>query len=120
MSKSEPGKPTWPSRMVTGCWASAAAGESPRVVTAMPRTTDSFASFIISSLIVLFQRAGCFCVDSGGGALGLRAALCQICHGRLDALLLHRHAGEPKAHLYPGERAHQHEIVEIAEVADAE
>src|SRR5262245_6492195 len=44
----------------------------------------------------------------------------QILHRGLHAFLLHRHAGEAEAHLHAGERAHQREIVEVAEMADAE
>src|SRR4051812_41326029 len=47
-------------------------------------------------------------------------ALREIVHRGDYAALLHRHAGERETHLDAGERAHQHEIVEVTEMADAE
>src|SRR6185436_10358175 len=46
------------------------------------------------------------------------SAFRDVLHGRPYAVLLHRDSGEREAHFDPGERAHQHEIVEVAEVAD--
>src|SRR5688572_23774014 len=50
-SKSEPGKPTWPSLMVMVFCASAAADH--RASVAMPRTTNSLANFMILLLLVM-------------------------------------------------------------------
>ena len=44
----------------------------------------------------------------------------EVIHRRLDASALVRHAGQRQAHLDAAERAGQHEVVEIAQVADAE
>ena len=44
----------------------------------------------------------------------------EVLHRGLHAFLLDRHAGELEPHLDAGERAHQREVVEIAEMADAE
>ena len=41
-------------------------------------------------------------------------------HGRLGAALAVRNAREGEAHLDPGEGAHQGEVVEVAQVPDAE
>ena len=44
----------------------------------------------------------------------------QMLHRGLDAVAVELQPGETQAHLDAGERAHQREIVEVAEVADAE
>src|SRR5947207_2339516 len=55
--------------------------------------------------------------DLAGRRLG---ALRQIIHRGLQPGLLHRDAGELQAHFHTGQGARQREIVEVAEVADAE
>src|SRR2546430_15941189 len=57
---------------------------------------------------------------SGDLASRRLGALPQIIHRGVDAALLHRHGGERQSHFNAGERGHQHEIVEVAEMADAE
>src|SRR4051794_4117683 len=44
----------------------------------------------------------------------------EIIHRRLYAALLVRDAGERERHLGVGERAHEHAVVEVTEMADAE
>src|SRR5499433_3097923 len=44
----------------------------------------------------------------------------DIVHRGLHAALLVRHAGERQRHLGAGERTHQHRLVDVAEMADAE
>src|SRR6266496_4927090 len=44
----------------------------------------------------------------------------EVVEGGDDAALLEGDAGEREAHLDAGERARQHEVVEVAEVADPE
>ena len=40
-------------------------------------------------------------------------------HSRLDPASLVRHLGKRQAHLHPGQRAHQRQVVEVADVSDA-
>src|SRR5215831_9500804 len=54
-----------------------------------------------------------------GGPRGLRGRD-DVVHRGLHAALLVRHAGERQRHLGAGERAHQHRLVDVAEMADAE
>src|SRR6185437_4263558 len=44
----------------------------------------------------------------------------EIVHRRGDAFGPMRHLGKRQRHFHPGERAHQHQLVEPAEMADAE
>src|SRR5437588_2065840 len=44
----------------------------------------------------------------------------EIIHRRLDAALLMRNAGKLECHLSAGQRAEQHQLVDVAKVADAE
>src|SRR5438445_11627207 len=62
------------------------------------------------------------CRQSGGGAasLGLARGARQIVEGREHAALLEGHARELEAELDARKRAHEHQVVEIAQVADAE
>ena len=43
-----------------------------------------------------------------------------VVHGSSGAAFLVRHTGEREPHLDAGKRAEQHEIVEVAKMADAE
>src|SRR5437868_4870220 len=65
---------------------------------------------------VFVRRRDC----SGDLASRCLGALRQIVHRGVNAALLHRHAGEREPHFNAGQRAHEHEIVEVAEMADAE
>ena len=56
---------------------------------------------------------------AGRGAGWARAAR-EVLHRGLHAARAVRDAGEREAHLDAGERAHQRQVVEVAEVADAE
>src|SRR6266851_3382187 len=62
------------------------------------------------------------CRKSGGGAVPFRLArgARQVLEGREHAAFLERHAGELETHLDARERSHEHQVVEVAEVADAE
>jgi hypothetical protein len=48
------------------------------------------------------------------------AYIFQVPHRCVDTALLMRHARDPKAHFNSGKRSHQHQLVEIAEMADSE
>src|SRR5690242_2926397 len=61
-----------------------------------------------------------FLTNLGGLPGGRFRAAGQVLHRRLYTFPFHLHAGELETHLHAGQRAHQREIVEIAEVADAE
>src|SRR5688572_20395125 len=102
-ANSEPGSPTWPN--LISVWAKSGAAKPASSAAAMVMR-----NFIISPPWLM----------SGCSALWLRVALGEIRHGRLDPFLPHRHPGEPEPHLDACEGAHQHEIVEIAQVADTE
>ena len=49
-----------------------------------------------------------------------RRGVAEIGEGGLHAARLVRHLGEAERHLDAGQRAHQHQVVEVAEMADAE
>src|SRR5581483_10620995 len=85
----------------------------------------SFANFMTPPRKVPRDLGGRGCVKtlaSGGLARGGRAfrALRQMIERREHAALLVRHRRQLQAHLDAGERAGEREIVEVAEVADAE
>src|SRR5204862_4684078 len=71
-------------------------------------------------MLVLMSSSFVWRVRLGDFAGRRLCALREIVHRGDDAALLHRHAGERETHLDAGERAHQHEIVEVTEMADAE
>src|SRR5688572_24468788 len=103
-ANSEPGSPTWPN--LISVWAQ----------TLPVKAATSAAAMLARSFI----SSSSFVGTSGCGALWLRVALGKIRHGRLHAVFLHRNAGQRKAHFDPCEAAEQGEIVEVAQVADAE
>src|SRR5512146_1848917 len=59
---------------------------------------------------------------SGGALLraGRRPVMAKIFHCRSNAAALVRHAGQSESHLDAAQGSAEHEIVEVAEMADAE
>src|SRR5436190_6448950 len=86
---------------------------------AEPLSARAASPAVTSRIVILSSSrfAGAALGDFAGRRLG---ALREILHGGLHALLFHRNCSQRKAHFDAGKRAHQHEIVEVAEVADAE
>src|SRR5229473_3412444 len=96
----------------TGLVGSHASAEPLSARAASPALTTRIVIFILL-LVLLVVLLG----DFAGRRL---RALREILHRGLHALLFHRNRGERKPHFDPGERAHQHQIVEVAEMPDAE
>src|ERR1700754_754188 len=67
---------------------------------------------INSSVASRVSGDGCFCRG--------RAVSSQHTHGRHYTTSLVRHLREPQRHLDAGERAHQHQVIEMTEMTDAE
>src|SRR3546814_10172112 len=119
-SNSEPGSPTWPNFRLRVC-ATAGLAISPVTATALMR--PSIFIFILPRmrlLVVVVQRRRP--VDSlFGGTLRQSLVLAaEIAEGRLHPPAAVGNAGQLEPHLHAGEGAHEHEIVEVAEGADAE
>src|SRR5258706_1049863 len=71
--------------------------------------------YFLMSLLLWFAA-----VRLSGLTCGCFGAVRKILHRRADTFLLRWNAGEQEAHLDSGESAHQRQIVEVAEVSDAE
>src|SRR4051812_45161674 len=93
-------------------WTTSEASVS-RPAMAPPRTSVDIMRL---SSVFLFAIALCGAAHS----LVLSRFLGKILHRRLHAALLVRHARDGEPHLHAGQRAGESEVVEVAQVADAE
>src|SRR5688572_7342336 len=88
-----------------------------RALRRMAAAAAAFSGIMIAALVP--KDASRTKPSGDGGHLAGLVARGKKIHRRVDAAFLVRDAREAEPHLDAAERSHQHEVVEVAEMADA-